>query len=103
MSEKKVKYNEVFIAGEVLEISGIEKKWEDTPGERLTFKLHIETALNEVIVVTFDKALYKFDGTINSAYTGAETICREIQTKVKREEICLLIRINLVILFKLFY
>lgn len=83
MSEKKAKFNEVFISGEVIDLKDARRVNEGTPQEALTYKLHIETSPGEIRVVEFFTNMFKADGTPNAMYTGIETICNEIVTKVE--------------------
>lgn len=80
---KKVKYSEVMIAGEILDISNMEVKWPNTPGEREVFKLSIETESNETMSLVFDNAVYGFDGQPNNKAEGALTIYNEAKTRAK--------------------
>lgn len=83
MSGKKVKHNEAYISGEVVNISDIRRVNEGTGLEALTYKLHIETAPNEIKVVEYYTNMFKGDGTPNAIYTGIETIANEIKTRVE--------------------
>ena len=83
MSEKKVKRNECYISGEVVNISDIRRVNQGTGAEALTYKLHIETAPNEIRVVEYYTNMFKSDGSPNTIYTGIKTIANEIKTRVE--------------------
>ena len=82
MSEKRVKYNEVYISGESVNITDARRVNEGTGAEALAFKLHVEVAPNEIRVVEYYTNMFKADGNPNPIYTGLETICNEVNTRV---------------------
>ncbi|MGL5713487.1 MAG: hypothetical protein ACRCX2_10745 [Paraclostridium sp.] len=82
MSEKRVKYNEVYISGECISVTDARRVNEGTGLEALAFKLHIETATNEIKIVEYYANMFRGDGSPNPIYTGLETICNEIKTRV---------------------
>ncbi|MGL4801893.1 MAG: hypothetical protein ACRC18_06480 [Cetobacterium sp.] len=82
MSENKKKtYQSISVSGEALNITNFELINENTRDERIVFKLHIETAPNEVRVVTFDQNRFFPSGAENSKFKGAATIYQELETR----------------------
>lgn len=78
---KKPVYNSCYISGEAVDIRDARLIGEGETWCKITYKLDVEVAENQIITVEVDKGLYGFDGTENKQTQGLRTICNELKLK----------------------
>ena len=83
MSTKKAKYNEVYISGEIVDISNAKIKNQDQSDEKMSFTMKVDTGDGEIVTINFDNNKLGYDGNEDSKYVSALKIYEEGLTRTQ--------------------
>lgn len=77
MSERKVRYKEVYLTGEVVDISPYQQDKDYFENDIIKFTMDIETRPNEVFKISFSERIYDDNGNLAKKYEGLQTVLTE--------------------------